>query len=409
MPRTARAGFLETRTARLKLEAHKKPYWARTGKAGVHLGYRRRKPLGKDANGSWVARRYAGDGVYQTEAFAEADDYSEADGASVLTYGQAIERLAGDLSEIQRRTRYCVVDAVDDYVAAQQLNSKSAKETATALKHYVLGFFGPDRAVSDLTRDDFAKWPAWALSNPPRGRRRKALPQKLGDDPDSVRRRKERINRVLNNVLACFNKAYDDERVPSKEAWSRLKRFRGTEQPRKRWLDLTDCKRLIPACPPDFRKIVHAGLLTGARWSELRRLRASDYDGATLLIAQAKANRPRHIYLTDEGKAAFDEWTADLKRDDLIFTREDGDGWSSHDQHRRMKAACEAAEIKPAIGFHALRHSYASLLVKRGVSLAIVAEALGHGDTRMVSKHYGHLAPSHVADSIRANLPSFGI
>jgi len=74
-----------------------------------------------------------------------------------------------------------------------------------------------------------------------------------------------------------------------------------------------------------------------------------------------------------------------------------------------MKAACDAAEIKPAIGFHALRHSYASLLVKRGVSLAIVAEALGHGDTRMVSKHYGHLAPSHVADSIRANLPSFGV
>jgi len=47
----------------------------------------------------------------------------------------------------------------------------------------------------------------------------------------------------------------------------------------------------------------------------------------------------------------------------LIFTREDRDGWNSHDQHRRMKAACDAAEIKPAIGFHALRHSYASLLV----------------------------------------------
>jgi hypothetical protein len=185
MPRTARTGFLETRTARLRLEAHKKPYWARTGKAGVHLGYRRRKPLGKDANGSWVARRYSGDGVYQTEAFAEADDYSEADGASVLTYRQAIERLAGDLSEIQRRTRYCVADAVNDYVAAQQLNSKSARETATALKHYVLGYFGPDRALSDLTRDDFAKWPAWTLSNLPRGRRKKAQPRKLGEDAES--------------------------------------------------------------------------------------------------------------------------------------------------------------------------------------------------------------------------------
>jgi hypothetical protein len=231
VPRTARADFLETRTARLKLKPRKKPYWARTGKAGVHLGYRRRKPLGKDANGSWIVRRYAGQRTYQTEAFAEADDYCEADGASVLTYGQAIERVAGDLSEIQRRTRYSVGDAVHDYIAALQLNSKSAKETATTLKHYVLACFGADRAVSDLTRDDFAKWPSWALSNPPRGRRKKAPAQKPRDDPESVRRRKERINRVMNNVLACFNKAYDDERVPSKEAWSRVKRFRGTEQP----------------------------------------------------------------------------------------------------------------------------------------------------------------------------------
>jgi hypothetical protein len=27
----------------------------------------------------------------------------------------------------------------------------------------------------------------------------------------------------------------------------------------------------------------------------------------------------------------------------------------------------------------------------------------------MVEKHYGHLAPSHVADEIRAKLPSFGV
>lgn len=29
-------------------------------------------------------------------------------------------------------------------------------------------------------------------------------------------------------------------------------------------------------------------------------------------------------------------------------------------------------------------------------------------DARMVTKHYGHLAPSHVADAIRAALPKFG-
>ena len=73
-----------SRAARLKLPPAKKPYWARSGKAGVHVGYRRRKPYGRDVNGSWLARRYAGGG-YETEVFAEADAFSEADGSAVLT------------------------------------------------------------------------------------------------------------------------------------------------------------------------------------------------------------------------------------------------------------------------------------------------------------------------------------
>jgi hypothetical protein len=44
-----------------------------------------------------------------------------------------------------------------------------------------------------------------------------------------------------------------------------------------------------------------------------------------------------------------------------------------------------------------------------GVPLMIVAENLGHADTRMVEKHYGHLAPGYVADAIRAGAPKFGI
>jgi hypothetical protein len=43
-----------------------------------------------------------------------------------------------------------------------------------------------------------------------------------------------------------------------------------------------------------------------------------------------------------------------------------------------------------------------------GVPLIIVAKNLGHADTRMVEKHYGHLAPSYVADAIRAGAPRFG-
>ena len=36
------------------------------------------------------------------------------------------------------------------------------------------------------------------------------------------------------------------------------------------------------------------------------------------------------------------------------------------------------------------------------------AKNLGHSDTRMVERHYGHLAPSFIADAIRAAAPKFG-
>jgi integrase len=49
-----------------------------------------------------------------------------------------------------------------------------------------------------------------------------------------------------------------------------------------------------------------------------------------------------------------------------------------------------------------LRHTWASLSVMSGVPLLVVAKNLGHADTRMVERHYGHLAPSYIADAIRA-------
>ena len=39
----------------------------------------------------------------------------------------------------------------------------------------------------------------------------------------------------------------------------------------------------------------------------------------------------------------------------------------------------------------------------------VVAKNLGHADTRMVERHYGHLAPSYVADEIRKGAPRFGM
>jgi integrase len=43
------------------------------------------------------------------------------------------------------------------------------------------------------------------------------------------------------------------------------------------------------------------------------------------------------------------------------------------------------------------------------VPMGVIAEQLGHADTRMTEKHYAHLAPSYVADTIRAHFPTLGI
>jgi hypothetical protein len=43
-----------------------------------------------------------------------------------------------------------------------------------------------------------------------------------------------------------------------------------------------------------------------------------------------------------------------------------------------------------------------------GMPLMVLAKNLGHVDTRMVERHYGHLSASFVADQVRKHAPRFG-
>ncbi len=45
----------------------------------------------------------------------------------------------------------------------------------------------------------------------------------------------------------------------------------------------------------------------------------------------------------------------------------------------------------------------------RGVPMHVIAKHLGHADDRMTQKHYAHMSPDYVKDTIRANLPTLGI
>src|SRR6266581_6365058 len=78
-------------------------------------------------------------------------------------------------------------------------------------------------------------------------------------------------------------------------------------------------------------------------------------------------------------------------------------------QQRPLTDASKIAKISPPVNFHVLRHPHASHLAMKGVGLGVIAAQLGHADTRMTEKHYAHLAPSYVADTIRAHFPTLGI
>ena len=43
-----------------------------------------------------------------------------------------------------------------------------------------------------------------------------------------------------------------------------------------------------------------------------------------------------------------------------------------------------------------------------GMQIKVVAENLGHADTRMVELHYGHLAPSYKQQQVRDHAPRYG-
>src|SRR5262245_66626221 len=88
MARIVRDSALESRAARDRLKPRDWPYY-RALDPGLHLGYR--KPL--SGTGSWLRRRYDNEAKrYRHEPIGAADDFSDADGAEILSYAQAIKK-----------------------------------------------------------------------------------------------------------------------------------------------------------------------------------------------------------------------------------------------------------------------------------------------------------------------------
>jgi integrase len=403
MARTVRDARLETRTARLKLAARGKPYWKEI-EVGCHVGYRRLR--GKA--GTWVARFYTGQQTYQTRRLAAADDYSDPDGIAVLSYHQA--QRAARQAHVERahtaagkRGPMTVADALEQYLKHLEDSGKPTDTARYRVNALIIPPLGAIE-VQALTTEKLRNWHAELAKAPPR---RRANPD-TGED--ARRRRRASANRVFTILRAALNHAWREGGVSSDASWRRVKPFKKVEAARLRYLSVYECRRLVNACDRDFRPLVEAALQTGARYGELGRLRVHDFnpDANTLAIHRSKSGHPRHVILTAEGAAFLRRRCAGRAGSELLFTRHNGEPWGKSNQELPMRQACARAQIDPPIGFHGLRHTWASLAVMGGVPMMVVARNLGHRDTRMCEKHYAHLSPSYEADAVRKHAPKFG-
>jgi integrase len=183
------------------------------------------------------------------------------------------------------------------------------------------------------------------------------------------------------------------------------------ESARVRYLSIDEATRLINAADDEFRRLLRGALETGARYGELCALTVADFnpDSGTLAIPDSKSGKPRHIVLSEDGVEFFEMITAGRVGIEPVFLKADGSRWLPDHQSDPMREANERAKISPPINFHGLRHTWASHAVMNGMPLMVVAKNLGHSDTRMVEKHYGHLAPSYISEAVRAHAPRFGL
>jgi integrase len=416
MAGTVKHARLESQSARARLKRGRQPHWQALVEGRVHLGWQCWKG---DPVGRWLLRRYIGNNKYRVQTLGRADDAASADGADVLSFAQAEAKARAMVASPEagggngKIVQLTVRQAMARYIDYKRHKGQPVGDLISRSNVHILPALG-DLVVSELSAEQLRRWLATMAAAPAQRRAKGNKPQYRPEPTtdEEIRQRRASANRVLTMLKAALNHAYDEGHVANRDAWGRrLAPFKKVERARVRYLTVAEAERLINACGPDFRALVRAGLETGCRYGELTQLEVCDFnpDASTLAIRQSKSGKPRHVVLTEEGAAFFRRHCAGRSGHELMFRHGDGGAWQKSEQARPMAEACTNGKIKPAISFHILRHTWASLAVMNGTPLLVVAKNLGHADSRMVERHYGHLAPSFIADAIRAGAPRYRV
>lgn len=202
------------------------------------------------------------------------------------------------------------------------------------------------------------------------------------------------IQKELNVLKHLINLAVEWEIIPFNPA-------QGVKSPkvpagRVRYLQPTELRVVLSACPEWLRPIVALAVSTGMHRGEILGLRWLDVDTIhdRIMLPQTKNGDGRIVYLNKSAQAVIQSLlSAETKPTDKIFRDVTPDMVTV--TFRRVCARVEIVNFR----FHDLRHTAASWLRMQGADIHTVAQLLGHKDLRMAAR-YQHLSPTFLADAV---------
>ncbi len=236
----------------------------------------------------------------------------------------------------------------------------------------------------------------------------------------------------VNNILAVLSKLLHHASRTGEPLHGRpLPEVRLLKLPLRRHTFLTpnEVEKLVGAAPEPWATMILVAAHTGLRLGELRALRWNDVDLTTsrLLVHSSawkrevgppKNGRSRHVDLSRTAAAALRELSKttqfthgvntghldnpsenDRQINGYVFGRRDGSLQSDGMCTWKLRHVARRALGRP-LGWHLLRHTFASHLVQRGAPLKAVQELLGHSSMTMTLR-YAELAPENRAAAVR--------